>query len=113
MVVDSIVAGWFADEWKRVDSGGIVEFDMADAYEWAMQLPDSLAQKKALVAVAKSWRTRTRLLLLHGLPSFPRGNPHQCDDPCRIDLDGTRSGGIVCVVQRTAAYRQKYHHHLF
>ena len=73
MVVDSIVAGWFADEWKRVDSGGIVEFDMADAYEWATQLPDSLAQKKALVAVAKSWAYEDPAAAAAWAAQFPPG----------------------------------------
>lgn len=73
MVVDSIVAGWFADEWKRVDSGDIVEFDMADAYEWATQLPDSLAQKKALVAVAKSWAYEDPAAAAAWAAQFPPG----------------------------------------
>ncbi|HCN10050.1 MAG TPA: hypothetical protein DIT01_19155 [Lentisphaeria bacterium] len=73
MVVDSIVAGWFADEWKRVDSSDIVEFDMADAYEWAAQLPDSLAQKKALVAVAKSWAYEDPAAAAAWAAQFPPG----------------------------------------
>lgn len=73
IVVDSIIAGWFTAEWKRIDSGDIAEFDMADAYEWAAQLPDSLAQKKALVAVAKSWAYKDPAAAAAWAAQFPPG----------------------------------------
>ena len=73
MVVDSIVAGWLEEEWKEADAGDAGEFDMADAYEWAAQLPDSLAQKKALVAVAKTWAYKDPAAAAAWAIQFPPG----------------------------------------